>query len=87
MNTVKSTVKSKLVWNAFEWKKWWSMRFIIATAIFSAISASYLTLPEDWLPAVGEGVKAFFAYGTIFTSVCAGVSRVIKQPNTTTGGS
>lgn len=87
MTTVKQKVKAKLVWNAFEWKKWWSMRFIIATAVFSSISAAYMTLPSDWLPAVSESIKAFFAYGTIFTAVSAGVTRVIKQPNTTTGGS
>jgi hypothetical protein len=85
--TVKAVVKSKLVWNAFEWKKWWSMRFIIMTAVFSAVSAAYLTLPDDWLPSISTGMKQFFALGTIFTSVCAGVSRVLKQPNTTSGGS
>lgn len=79
--------KAKLVWNAFEWKKWWSMRLIIATTIFASISASYIMLPADWLPAIGEGMKKFFAFGTILTAVASGLARVLKQPNTTTGGS
>lgn len=80
-------IKTKLVWNAFEWKKWWSMRLIILTTIFATISACYITLPPDWLPAIGDGTKKFFAFGTIFTSVSSALARVVKQPGTTTGGS
>ncbi len=79
--------ESKLVWNAFEWKKWWSMRLIIATTIFASISASYIMLPPDWLPAISDPMKKFFAFGTILTAVASGVARVVKQPNTTTSGS
>jgi len=87
MDTMKDAVKSKLVWNAFEWKKWWSMRFMIATAVFSSVSAAYVLLPEDWMPAISDGVKAFLALGTLFTASAGAVARVVKQPNTTTGGS
>lgn len=84
---MKEAIQKRLVWNSFEWKKWWSMRLVIASAIFSSISAAYLTFPSDWLPAISVELKAFFAYGSLITAASAGVARVIKQPNTTMGGS
>lgn len=85
--TLKQKVENRLVWNAFEWKKWWSMRLIILTTVFSSISAAYMTLPNDWLPAIPDIAKSLFAYGTILTAVSAGVARVVKQKDTTSGGS
>lgn len=69
----------ELVQDVSNWKKWWSMRFTIATAFFAAVSAAYLTLPEDWLPAIPDLVKQLLAYGTLLTAAAAGVSRVVRQ--------
>lgn len=71
--------KLELVDDVKEWKRWWSMRFIIATAIFSAIATAYVVLPADWLPTISDEVKKWMAYGTLITAGLAGASRVIKQ--------
>lgn len=69
-----------MVKDAANWKKWWSMRFIIATTLFASISVAYAGLPEDWLPAIPSWLKFSLAVGTMATAAAAGVSRVINQP-------
>jgi hypothetical protein len=71
--------KIELVDNAAEWKRWWSMRWIIATTFFTSIIAAYVMLPPDWLPEIGATVKKVLAIGALFSAGAAGVSRVIKQ--------
>ncbi len=62
------------------WKKWWSMRFIIISTFFQAITVAYVTLPADWMPSIPEGAKLFFASGALLTAGAAGVARVVSQP-------
>lgn len=69
----------KLIDNWREWPRFWSMRWIIASAFFSAVIVAYSTLPADWLPAIGPEIKKWLAVGALLTSGCAGVARVIKQ--------
>jgi len=69
-----------LVPDVANWKKWWSMRFIIATAFLAAIPAAYTLMPDDWLPAIPTGIKTGLALATLFSAGCAGVSRVVCQP-------
>lgn len=71
--------KIELVDNAAEWKRWWSMRWIIATTFFTSIIAAYVMLPPDWLPEIGPAIKKALAIGALFSAGAAGVSRVIKQ--------
>ena len=73
------TIRDKLVSDAGEWHRWWSMRWIIATGFFAAVSAAYVTLPADWLPALPVWLKGALAVGTLLTAGAAGVTRVIKQ--------
>ena len=87
MATIKAAVKDKLVWNAFEWKKWWSMRFTIISTIFSTITVAWMALPYDWTYSVPDWIKMGLVFGSLSTSLAAGVARVVKQGNTTTGGS
>lgn len=70
-----------LIDEAAQWKKLWSMRFIIATAFFSAVIAAYVLMPDDWLPAIPQWVKGVLALTDLACAGAAGVSRVIKQEN------
>lgn len=68
-----------LVDDVSEWKKWWSMRFIILTTFLSAIPVAYLTLPADWLPAIPQTLKSVLAYAALLSAGAAAVARVVKQ--------
>lgn len=71
--------KLHLVDDVQDWKRWWSMRWMLATAFFSAIMVAYATMPADWLPQIAPAVKQWLAVGTLFSAGAAAVSRVIKQ--------
>lgn len=62
-----------------EWKRWWSMRWIIVSSFCSAAAVAYATLPADWLPAVPHWVKGALAAGALVSAGASGVSRVVKQ--------
>lgn len=66
-----------------EWRTWrrmWSMRWLIAGAFLSAIPTAYTVMPEDWLPAIPQWIKAALAIATMFSFGAAGVSRLLVQP-------
>lgn len=69
----------KLTPNAKYWHKLWSIRFAILSAFFSAISGAYAVLPEDWLPAIPEHLKAALAFGALASAGASAVSVVVKQ--------
>lgn len=69
----------KLISNASQWHRLWSIRFAIASAISGAVTTAYAALPTDWLPAIPNGVKLALAGGTVLTSVSAAVARVVQQ--------
>lgn len=69
----------KLVDDVKMWKKWWSMRLLIVSAFFQAITLAYATLPADWLPAIPDSLKLGFAAGALLTAGAAGVARVVQQ--------
>ena len=73
-------MKIQTVDDVHQWKKWWSMRWIIVTAILNTIPIAYMTLPEDWKDAVPVSVKFAFVCITLLTAGLAGAARVIKQP-------
>ena len=62
-----------------EWKRWWSMRWIIVSAFCSAVAVAYATLPADWLPSIPGWVKGALAAGAMLSAGASGVSRVVKQ--------
>lgn len=57
----------------------WSLRWAIATAVLAAIPVAYVTLPDDWLPAIPQWVKAALAFATLVTASTTAAVRVIKQ--------
>lgn len=68
-----------LVDDVHQWKKWWSMRFIILTTFLNAVTVAYATLPDDWMPAIPTWVKGMLAAGALLTAGAAGVARVVSQ--------
>lgn len=70
----------RLVPDAKDWSKWWSVRLSAASAAFSAVVVAYATLPPDWLPAIPQMVKTAMALGALVTAGAAGFARVIDQP-------
>jgi hypothetical protein len=79
INECFSEVLMNLVDDIHNWKKWWSLRWIIITTFLSAVPVTYATLPDDWLPSIPDGVKAGLAFATMISAGMAAVSRVVKQ--------
>lgn len=73
-------MRVQLVDDVQDWKRWWSMRWIIATTFFTSIIATYALLPSDWLPQIAPAMKQALALGALLSAAGAGVSRVLKQP-------
>ena len=69
----------EFVYDVKNWKRWWSMRFLILSAFFQAITLAYATIPYDWMPVIPNWAKLTFAVGALGCAGLAGVSRVIQQ--------
>ena len=77
--TDKKILGVPLVPDVHNWRRWWSMRFNIAGAWFAGVSAAYLILPAQWLPAVPEWLIQIHAVGALICGGSAAVSRVVQQ--------
>lgn len=73
-------IRFELVDNVKEWKRWWSMRWILIGAFCAGAAAAYQWLPADWLPELPAMVKKWLALGAVVSMGMAGVTRVLKQP-------
>lgn len=69
----------KLIDNAGQWHKLWSIRFSIMSALFGSITTAYLALPPDWLPYIPGWAKLLLAAGSMTTAGAASVARVVQQ--------
>jgi hypothetical protein len=69
----------KLIDNAKQWHRLWSLRWAILTAFLAAIPTAYVLLPTDWLPSIPEWVKAGLALATLASAGATGVARLLKQ--------
>lgn len=69
----------EFVYDVKNWKKWWSMRFLILSAFFQAITIAYATIPYDWMPVIPNWAKLTFAVGALGCAGLAGVTRVLQQ--------
>lgn len=71
----------KLIDNAgIVWHRLWSMRFSIATTIYTGAAGSWVLLPTDWKPDLSETAKAILAGVGMMLPVMASLSIVVKQP-------
>jgi hypothetical protein len=71
--------KPKLVNDARQWHRWWSIRLIAVSAFFSTAVVAYGTLPHDWLPYLPVDAKRWLSVGALVSAGLAGVARVIQQ--------
>ena len=68
-----------LVPDVRNWRRWWSMRWIVAAAVAEALLIAWPRLPADWVAPMPESVKAGMGAFSLFALVAAAVSRVIQQ--------
>jgi hypothetical protein len=69
----------KLIDNANQWHRLWSIRFAILSALFGSITTAYLALPPDWLPYIPGWAKLLLAAGSMLTAGAASAARVVRQ--------
>lgn len=72
--------KMELVDNAHQWKRWWSMRWIILTAVIDSVALAWAALPADWTAPFPDWIRVVLASMALSTTTAAAVSRVLKQP-------
>lgn len=72
-------LRDHLVDDVHQWKRWWSLRWVIVSAFCSSVAVAYALLPADWLPSVPGWVKGALAGGAMLSAGASGVSRVVKQ--------
>lgn len=63
------------------WKKWWSMRLMILTAIFQTSAIVYASMPYDFTEHFPTWMKAALGWGALMTAISAAIARVIQQPD------
>jgi hypothetical protein len=63
------------------WTKLWSMRFAIATTIFSSAIGAYTFLPDSLKNAAPTWLLHVLIFGDVGTSIGVGVARVWNQPS------
>jgi hypothetical protein len=73
-------MKPELVDNAAEWKRWWSMRWIIAAAVIESLRLGWPSIPAEWVAGLPPAIPQLLGIATLVSLVGAGVSRVMKQP-------
>lgn len=69
----------KLIDNANQWHKLWSVRFAILSGLFASVTTAYLGLPPDWLPYIPGWAKLLLAGGSMLTAGASSVARVVQQ--------
>lgn len=69
----------KLVADAHNFWKWWSVRLAILSGMFSAVALAYAGLPADWLPGIPQWIKTGLAAGALLTAAASALSRPVVQ--------
>lgn len=71
----------KLIENAGQWHRLWSMRLMVLTTIYTTAAGAWAVMPADWQPHLSDGVKAALAIVGVLLPSIAAVSRIVAQPN------
>jgi hypothetical protein len=77
--TLMQKIKGKLVDDAHEWHRWWSMRWILIAAALEALKTGWADIPAEWTAALPVWVHQHLAIAALFSTAMAAVSRVYKQ--------
>lgn len=64
-------------WNRVLWL--WRHRWSVATVFLATIPVAYVTLPDDWLPAIPGWLKAGLALATLFSAGGQAVAKIIPK--------
>jgi hypothetical protein len=72
-------IKARLVEDAADWHRWWSMRWIILASAMEAFRQGWAQLPADWSAALPHWVPSLLGTTSLFATVMAAASRVVKQ--------
>jgi hypothetical protein len=78
-NPPKKVFGFPLVPDAHNWRRWWSMRWLIAGAIAEALPLAWQRLPAEWIAPMPEWLKLALGYFVGIALVAAIVSRVVQQ--------
>lgn len=73
------SIKDHLVADAKVWSRLWSMRFAIATTIFSSAIGAFVLMPDRLKDIVPVWLLHTMVYGDVTTSIGCGLSRLWKQ--------
>ena len=73
------SIRDHLVDDVHEWKRWWSMRWLIVSTFCSTAAVACPAIPADWSDSLPHWTKGALAAGAMVSGGAAAVSRVIKQ--------
>jgi len=69
----------KLIHNAGDWWRFWSIRFIAISGVLVATIVAIQAMPETFQAYVPAWFKQMLAIGSSFGTLLAGLSRVVQQ--------
>lgn len=69
----------KLVADAHNFWKWWSVRLALLSGVFTTVALSYSALPGDWLLGIPQWVKSALGVGALLTALGSALSRPVVQ--------
>lgn len=61
------------------WKRWWSMRLVLASALFGAVPIAYQALPSEHVAHLPQWIAQAASYCAFITTILTGAARVIRQ--------
>lgn len=76
---LKEKLRARLVADAHEWARWWSMRWILIAAGLDSLKMGWGVMPGDWIAALPHWIPEHLGFATLISTVMAAVSRVYKQ--------
>lgn len=62
-----------------DWRKWWSMRLIVASSLIGSIAVAYQSLPPDHMANLPAWLPQVVSWSALFTNILSGAARVIAQ--------
>lgn len=77
--SIKEYIKGRLATDAKMWHKWWSMRFILLSAVTGAATAGINQVPIWLQSSLPHWLHPALATMTFLSATAAGAARVIKQ--------
>ncbi|NII73923.1 hypothetical protein FHW84_002496 [Dyella sp. SG562] len=73
------SLRDHLVDDWQEWKRWWSMRWILVSAALGAAQQAWPMLPSEWIAAFPHWVRLALGIGSLSTVMAAGAARIVRQ--------